>query len=80
MNIEFVLWWLLAGIIADLILILFVTASFRGRMKEFYDRYDRSPPPFFDDYLEAATEAPWWGHAIAILLPPSIILHPAMSG
>lgn len=79
MNIEFILWWLLAGFIADGFLSVVITFRHRHSMEEIYAKYKKDQPPYFHDYVKIFIETPWWARLIIYVLPPSILIHPAIS-
>lgn len=77
---EIILWWILAGFVADLILHAFVTMSFRRSMSEFLVKHNQSQDPFLSDYLDGFKVTPWWAHLMVFAVPISIVLHPDISG
>jgi len=75
MNIEIILIWLLTGIVADFLGMIFVWRRHISGMKKIYASYDRPYESDEDDtFIASVKRAPWFAHAGLILIPPSLLL------
>lgn len=72
---EFIFWWLLAGVLMDLLLMYCLAArDKRFWVKRFIDT-DRDIAGIPEcGVIEHIKTAPWWAHVLMILLPPSILV------
>jgi hypothetical protein len=83
-NVEIILWWLLAGVAADLMLHFVITVKMRSVMEKW--RADEGiadlikPEPFANDYIETLKVCPWWARVLIYALPISILLHSDIMG
>lgn len=82
MTIEFIIVWLICGVIIDVLFIFWRSRVHIKRQQRNYERFcERNNYTGANlntnNYYSFTTmykEAPWWSHLLLILLPPSVLL------
>ncbi len=78
MNIEFYMYWIVVGLVCDLIMMTSLTikdnlywAKFHIKLQE---KYGEEAQRIKVSFMDTVRDTPWWAHAGLILFPPSFIL------